>query len=89
MGILSSINKERKRGFSSANRARKKAKKQTMEATGLIQPELDPLELPGEQPVAPVPDDEASKIANMLKYRRRYAKAGRAGTILTAGTKLG
>ena len=38
---------------------------------------------------APVPDDEESKIANMLKFRRRYAKAGRAGTVLTEGSKLG
>jgi hypothetical protein len=38
---------------------------------------------------APVPDDEQARIARMREYQRRFGRAGRQGTMLSAGLTLG
>ncbi len=40
-------------------------------------------------PVAPTPDDEAVRKARMRLAMKKYSKAGRKGTALTEGSKLG
>ena len=45
--------------------------------------------LPPGPKVAPTPDDDAAAAATQRKVSRKYAKAGRAGTMLTEGSTLG
>lgn len=48
----------------------------------------DEPELP-EVKKAPIIDDEEAKKRRMRDYTRKYGKAGRAGTVLQRGSKLG
>lgn len=38
---------------------------------------------PEPEPVAPIPDDELSRIEKERDYQRRYGGKGRSGTVLT------
>jgi hypothetical protein len=61
----------------------------TLGASNYIDKKLNPnLPKPEEVKVAPVADDQALSVANKRKAARRRA-GGRAGTILTEGSKLG
>lgn len=54
--------------------------------------EVKEMATPPEMPkpkVAPTPDDDAARAAKERLMKRKYGKAGRAGTMLTEGSKLG
>lgn len=58
------------------------------EVMGLKQ---EPIQREGEpeKPTAPIPDEEAQRRARERRYMRRYSMAGRKGTVLSEGHKLG
>ena len=59
-------------------------------ASNYIDKKLNP-DLPAQPgtPTAPVADEEALLKANRRALARKFAKRGRAGTMLTEGTSLG
>ncbi len=45
--------------------------------------------VPEPEPVAPIPDDEMTRVNQERAYQRRYGRKGRAGTVLSMGNTLG